>query len=522
MHHVHSRLSVGSSAALAVSLIAGLATGQSRPAPTDVLDAFSLRAGTVQELSLPLRGGEAFQVAVILAGEPRVLNLRPYDVRSADFELLVSDSEGLHRVPTPASVTYRGDAEGMPGSIVAASLIDGQLTATVHTDVVTYGIQPLRDQFSGAPIASHVVYSGSDSIFPADVSCGTDHRAKDIPAQRDTRGVAYASAMKEVEIALDADLEFYQKNGSNVTQTQNKVTTVMNSVDAIYQRDVEIKHKITTIIVRTTRTYNPPLFNYMPLLLLSYQSYWNSNHTNIQRDVGHLFTGKGTFSGIIGVTLLGQICNLQNAYGASKVFSTSATQNVALVAHELGHSWNMDHCTGSTCYIMCATLAGCNSNVTRFGTQSISTIVSFKNSRPCLGTPTTSASFSVFGNGCAGSNGVPASGNEGVPQLGTNYAITLRNGVPNGSAVILLGNNTIEPPLNLGLFGAVGCLLYLSPDHSIPLPVNGLGRSTLSLQVPNLPGLIEAKLYSQWMSQDPGANPLSLTFSDAGMSKFGS
>ena len=94
MHHVHSRLSVGSSAALAVSLIAGLATGQSRPAPTDVLDAFSLRAGTVQELSLPLRGGEAFQVAVILAGEPRVLNLRPYDVRSADFELLVDWRRG--------------------------------------------------------------------------------------------------------------------------------------------------------------------------------------------------------------------------------------------------------------------------------------------------------------------------------------------------------------------------------------------------------------------------------------------
>ena len=65
-------------------------------------------------------------------------------------------------------------------------------------------------------------------------------------------------------------------------------------------------------------------------------------------------------------------------------FSNNLTSRVGLTAHELGHSWNAGHCSGSACRIMCSSLGGCSRNITSFGSTSISRISSFRNSRTCL------------------------------------------------------------------------------------------------------------------------------------------
>jgi hypothetical protein len=156
----------------------------------------------------------------------------------------------------------------------------------------------------------------------------------------------------------------------------------MNGVDVIYKRDVEITYKITQILVRSS---GDPYTSTNPSTLLSqFGSWWNAN-MSVKRDVAHLFTGRNSNTGVIGIAFLGVVCNVGSAYGLSvSRFTSNYTSRVGLTSHELGHNWNAPHCSGSTCYIMCATLGGCGQNVTLFGNSEKPYILSWKNSAGCL------------------------------------------------------------------------------------------------------------------------------------------
>ncbi|MEZ5964740.1 MAG: M12 family metallo-peptidase [Planctomycetota bacterium] len=372
---------------LATTLAGALAAQQAPtvlPAPADLLASFGLRAGTAQSLLLPMTQDRPFTVDVVLDGAVRTLDLIPHDVRSRDFRLLVDDGHSLRQVATPASVTFRGTLRGRPGSAVAASLVAGQLSAQVLlADGSSYGIQPLTEVAPALPRQAHVVYRGQDVVRP-DVHCGVSGLPRQVEGA--PRGGVGPAAIKIAEIAVDADRAYYARYGSNATTVQNQVTSVINAMGVIYRRDVEIDYTITTILVRTVNIYawNGDLCN----LLGQFANYWSANHANVRRDVAHLFTGEGSFSGVIGCAYLGVVCT-GSGYGASKAFSANLSTNTGLVSHEVGHNWNAPHCDGSSpCNIMCSGLGGCSRNIGAFAPVSVGQIVAFKNTRTCLGDAT--------------------------------------------------------------------------------------------------------------------------------------
>ena len=75
--------------------------------------------------------------------------------------------------------------------------------------------------------------------------------------------------------------------------------------------------------------------------MTSFQSYWNANHTNIQRDAAHLFTGK-SYALSSGYALIGVICNPNNAYGLSGYVDWSPAKFL-ITAHEIGHNLGGNH-----------------------------------------------------------------------------------------------------------------------------------------------------------------------------------
>lgn len=350
-----------------------------RPAPQWLLNAYDVSDGTVQDLSIPtLR--ERFQFPVVLGDAAVTVELDPNDIRTLDFALFVDDGTQLTRMPTPAAITFIGKVLGHPHSTVAASIVDRKLQALVRLDddaSLIWGIESVAALDPQAPIADHLVYRSDDSTRQQ-AHCGTTH-----PHWHAIGGPG-TDARKEAEIACDADLEFYQRNGSNVVQTTNTITSIVNGIDVIYRRDVDVQYVIRQIIVRTTAVY---VNNDMGALLSEFATRWNGNHGGVPRDLAHLFTGKGSFGGVVGIAYVGVVCDLGSAYGVSKAFSNFTT-NVGLVAHETGHNWNAPHCDGiNPCYIMCSGLGGCNGNVTLFDPSTVGVITSFKNSRGCLATP---------------------------------------------------------------------------------------------------------------------------------------
>jgi hypothetical protein len=293
----------------------------------------------------------------------------------------------------PPPRTFEGSVIGVADSKVAASLIDGRLTATIELGREAHFIvQPLSDVVEGAEPEQHVVFNtrdeqggdwtcatGEHQMNPDSGSCSCSHSSPNPPS-------ASAGTGNEIcEIAFDADYEFYTKNGSSVTNTVNDIENILNGMRVVYERDVGITYELTTVIVRSTSN-DPYTTNNPGGLLDQFKQEWKDNLKQIWRDTAHLMTGKGLQGSTIGIAWVGVICAKNSAFGLSESkFSANYNKRVTLTSHEVGHNWNAGHCTGSTCHIMCAGLGGCGGiGAPEFGPVSINTITAYRDTRACL------------------------------------------------------------------------------------------------------------------------------------------
>jgi hypothetical protein len=450
-----------------------------------VLRAFALRAGTVQNLLLPTAARVPLQTQVVFDGVERTLFLTPNDPRAADFQFLLEDAHGIHRLPTPAAVTFGGTLSGLAGAEVAATLVDGQLRATIHTAArELWAIEPVTEHLPHWPRETHVLYRARD-VVGRDVRCGVTTPAP-IAAPAPTPAPA---ALRVAEIAIDADVRFYALSNNSATTVASRVMAVVNAVNVIYRRDVEIEFNVTTILVRTTNVYawNGDLCN----LLGQFRTRWNSNHTAIRRDLAHLFTGEGAFGGVIGCAYVGVICGT-SGYGASKAYSGSLATDVGLVAHEIGHNWNAPHCDAQgTCHIMCSGLGGCSGVLGSFEPYSANIIIAHRNSRACLSNPVAPTLSAIAPNTVTSwaPPQVELTGTEfssvtsvtvaGVPVTfaltsPTTLRFTPRAPFTLGTHPVVVSNSIgTSAPLSLTVVGNHPCVLELSPVllRGFPLPL---------------------------------------------------
>jgi hypothetical protein len=355
-------------------------------------DQVNLSGYTIQEFVLPDQPGMPFEIQLNLGGLDYTLFMQPKTVRQPGFRVLVDDGNGeLNEVMPPISRTYQGELDQV-GSLAAGSLLETGFKGVVYVDAKQGGafyVQPLSEILPDAPRSQHIVYGAEDSLWRG-WDCGVPDGDAMLADDHAIGGGGNSTRELLVcEIACDADYNFYQRNGSNLQNTINDVENVIAGVNVAYERDVELTHSITTIIVRTSLADNPYTTNDPGNLLDQFRSVWRANHGDIQRDIAHLFTGRNINGGVIGIAWLSAICSTNNGYGlVESRFTSNYNQRVALSAHELGHNWSAQHCDsdGSRCHIMCSGLGGCGGigNPPFFGTRSQNAISSYASTRPCL------------------------------------------------------------------------------------------------------------------------------------------
>ncbi len=349
---------------------------------------------TMTRLAVPRFAGDAFDVAVPLGGDQFVVNLDPYTIRSDDFQVLVDHGDGLLvPVEPPPPTTYRGTVAGVPGSLATASLIDGRLHATVVIDGAAWTIEPLDGLAPGAQVMadSYAIYRDQDAL-PADKGCGgaiANPGAQQAGEPAAEGGVAGGTGAEIVEIACETDVEYWIKNGSSEDATVTDIETIINSVSAIYETQVDLSYEVTTIVVRTGAVGSDPYTTSGCVGLLGQlRSTWGSAPENsIRRDVTHMFTGRN-LSDCLGIAYVGVLCQGASGFGYGIVESRAPglpfTHRVATSAHELGHNFNALHCSGGSCRIMCSFIGQCSGIVTSFGTSSVNSISNYANTLGCL------------------------------------------------------------------------------------------------------------------------------------------
>jgi len=125
-----------------------------------------------------------------------------------------------------------------------------------------------------------------------------------------------------------------------------------------------------------------------------------------------------------------------------------------------------------------------------------------------------------FGRGCPGPLGVPTLTPAGTdrPTLGSTTSF-LFDGLPQSAAFLLLGFSDQQGPLgplpqDLGLFGAPGCNVHVSPDFSNVL-IGANNQASWSFSAPNNPAFAGVLFFVQGLALSPGSNVLGGVTTDA-------
>lgn len=124
------------------------------------------------------------------------------------------------------------------------------------------------------------------------------------------------------------------------------------------------------------------------------------------------------------------------------------------------------------------------------------------------------ANFEELGRPCLNSQGNRPflfDSTFGQPILGGNQRFDLESGLPNGLAV-LVGGMTRQA-LDLGSFGAPGCMLHTTPDATRLVVLDANGETTQQLALPPSPSLVGTRTWFQFACFDPAANALGITTS---------
>jgi len=399
-----------------------IASGIRTDGAATINEHFGIRASTPFVLPHSPTDGIAsgvYRFDVPIDGTSRTIELAPFSIRAADFLVQIQAADGSYQtvdVGTPE--TLRGTVVGLNGSDVGGMITpDGLRAMILLADDTKLWIEPTPGD-AAADTSNHVIFR-NDDVLPTGGTCTllkAEGAASSEPLDA-TGTLAGTGAIAVTELAVDADFDYFTNFGDAALVSAD-VENIINLINIQYERDVQIRHIITRIIVRTSepnvysRICNGGANNGAPCsgsddcpngscpsevsaetLLNTFKSHWDSAQTNVRRDVAQLFTGKHMGQFTIGVAWMGSptvatICGTGTSrnFGYSVVetnclecMSTTA-RRTDLSAHELGHNWGADHCT-------CAgwTMNPSITNANRFHpTYSIPDIAAYRDTRTCL------------------------------------------------------------------------------------------------------------------------------------------
>lgn len=289
-----------------------------------------------------------FMMQLAYEGQLYTLDMQPHSVRADHYQLIVQTADGTYAPHQPGPVnTFRGTVLEIPGSVVTGGIDADGFSAVIHRpEQEKLWIEPVVRHDRNAPGNLHLIYSDRDGegMFG---DCGTDEsqaRPLEDFGGASSRGAACGTGLCFAEMACDADVEFFNLWGS-VTAVENRINSIIATMNEEYENDVQITHVITAIIVRTAEP-DPYSSTNSSTLVAQVRNEWENNLDDIPRDITHMFTHKDISGSTIGQAYnIGVTCSDQAySYASSNFGGATLNRLIELSAHENGHVWNGIHC----------------------------------------------------------------------------------------------------------------------------------------------------------------------------------
>jgi len=153
------------------------------------------------------------------------------------------------------------------------------------------------------------------------------------------RGVETLNPPRVLDIATDADFQFFKKKKEN---TQSYIRTVLNAVESIYLSSLGVRLNLVDQHVFTSNS-QPYNTSDSSSLLKGFRSYTLQTKQIKSADVYHLFSGKIFNNNVAGLAYLGGACVSGGTAGFSISRAVKPELDPLIVAHEIGHSLSATH-----------------------------------------------------------------------------------------------------------------------------------------------------------------------------------
>src|SRR6185437_11595465 len=283
------------------------------------------------------------------------LQLQSNDLRAPNSRAEEVVNGIAHDLPRGEANTFKGTVAGLPNTDARFTIDGSHVEGMILTPDATYFIEPAQKYSRAAGSSDYLLYTAADVQSDLTAACGdtlarkVDLRAKEFVTGNSVVPNAVAP-MRVVELATEADDEYVAALGGSSAATSD-ILTIMNSVDAIYRRDVGLTFSI--VLQHTWNGGDPYSTSGDPAAVLNeFANYWNNNITT-PRDDAHMWTGR-SLGGVDGIAFTGVVCRSPaGSYGTS-IRETIAPFRVGIPAHEIGHNFGASHCDGQ---------AGCDNTI---------------------------------------------------------------------------------------------------------------------------------------------------------------
>lgn len=275
-----------------------------------------------------------------------------HEIRSNDYKAQIISANGFTEEFKPSEChTYSGYVNGDPKQYISLFISEDLIKGLIFDKSKGFIIiEPLSTFVKSGKEGQNnqfVVYNLADSKSNKGF-CGADGLKQTIisSANKEAQSSELTSC-RILEVATEADFEYYTNHGSNVATTFNDVLAVMNAVDAVYASTFNMR-----VIIVFQSLYNDPNDPYSSNdiygngVITEFKNYWNANRGYVLRDVAVFFTGKNLVDPFTGTELFGSVPSLGAVCfnpGDAYAFTTDRPNNFYTVTHELGHGFNATH-----------------------------------------------------------------------------------------------------------------------------------------------------------------------------------